>query len=397
MRFTELLNQDLQNYLREHEHVDEAELVLKHKMLYGVATSRVAEQLRGRRKAKEKLPSFYKEKNIIYPPQRNLEQSSSEATAKFKSRIVKGHQLVDLTGGFGIDTFFFSNSFEHIHYVEPDAELGQIVQHNAKILNATNITVHHQTAEEFLSSVSQADVIYIDPSRRSGSAKIVKLADCIPDITTLQSEILQKSKQLLIKASPLLDIQQGLRELHSVSDVYVVSVNNECKEILFLCGQACAEPVIHTVNLLSNRDEQSFNFTFSQERTTTPEFSSPGTYLYEPNASILKGGAFKSIAIAFGLKKIEVNTHLYTSEELMQEFPGRIFKIDALLKPDASSAARALPRKTANIITRNYPLTPDQLKKKMKLTDGGDNFILAFSGQKEKYVALAKKSESYKT
>lgn len=391
MHFTELLNQDLQNYLRENEHEDEAALVLRHKTLYGVATSRVAEQLRGRKKAKEKLPAFYKEKNIIYPPQRNLEQSSSEATAKFKSRIVKGQQLVDLTGGFGIDSLFFSKSFDHIHHVEPDIELSEITQHNAKVLNVSNIAFHQQTAEEFLSTMPHVDVVYIDPSRRSGSGKIVKLADCSPDVTALQSEILKKSKQLLIKASPLLDIQQGLRELLHVSDVYVISVNNECRELLFLCGHASAEPAIHTLNLLSAGEEQSFNFTFTQERAAHSDFSPPKTYLYEPNASILKGGAFKTIALAFNLKKIEKNTHLYTSDGLTTDFPGKVFKIDSFLKPDASLVAHVLPEKKANIITRNYPLTPDLLKKKLKLTDGGDHFILAFTGQNEKYVALTKR------
>jgi hypothetical protein len=387
---TQLLQKDLQHYLLEHEHDDEMELVLKHKTLYGVPTAIVAEQLRGRRKAKEKLPSFYNTKNIIYPPQLNLEQCSSEVTAKFKSSLVKGHQLLDLTGGFGIDSLFFSKIFDVVHYVEPDDQLHQIFKHNAKVLGSGNITFHHQPAEEFLKTLVHTGVVYIDPSRRSGSAKTVKLADCSPDITALQSELLKKASQLLVKASPLLDIQQGLRELNNVSDVYVVSVNNECKEVLFLCGQRQTEPVIHTVNLLSTA-QQSFNFTFAQERAAAPDFSAPKTYLYEPNASILKGGAFKSIAVAFSVNKISTNTHLYTSEKLMPDFPGRVFKIDTFIKPDATSAALMLSERKANVITRNYPLTPDQLKKKLKLTDGGDNYIIAFSGHKKKHVALAKR------
>jgi 16S rRNA G966 N2-methylase RsmD len=391
LRFTELLREDLQHYLLEHEHDDERELVLKHKTLYGVATSLLAEQLRGRKKAKEKLPLFYNTKNIIYPPQLNLEQSSSEVTAKFKSSLVSGQKLADLTGGFGVDAYFFSEKFDRVHYVEPDDQLCEIVEHNTKTLRATNITIHHQTAEEFLSALDRSDVVYIDPSRRKGSAKIVKLSDCSPDITALQSAILKKSLSLLVKTSPLIDLQQGLRELHNVSDVYIVSVNNECKEVLFLCGRMTTEPVIHTVNLLPRGDQQIFDFTFPQERLITSGFSEPKTYLYEPNASILKGGAFKSIAAPFSVTKISTNTHLYTSEQFVNDFPGRVFKVDALLKPDAASVALALPERKANILTRNYPLTPDQLKKKLKLTDGGDHYILAFSGQKEKYVVLAKR------
>ena len=388
---SDLLRPEIQNYLLEHELADETKLVLKQKAHLGVSTLLLAEQLKGRRKAKEKLPSFYKTKNIIYAPQLNLEQSSSEATASFKLKLVAGKQLVDLTGGFGIDSYFFSRKFKQVHYVEPDVALAKIVQHNAGTLGATNITFHQQSAEEYLKTLTQCDVMYIDPSRRSGSSKIVRLADCLPDITSLQSEILKKSSQLLIKVSPLLDIQQGLRELHNVSDVYVVSVNNECKEVLFLCGQKSVEPVIHTVNLVSNGSEQNFDFTFPQERESIPVFSTPKTYLYEPNASILKGGAFKSIANSFCLEKMGTNTHLYTSEKLLSEFPGRIFKIDVFLKPDAAAVANYLPERKANILTRNYPLTPDQLKKKMKLVDGGEHYILAFSGQKEKYVVLAKR------
>jgi hypothetical protein len=265
------------------------------------------------------------------------------------------------------------------------------------MLGAGNITFHQQPAEIFLETLDHADVIYIDPSRRKGSSKIVKLSDCSPDVTVLQSEILKKSSRLLIKTSPLLDIQQGLRELHSVSTVYVVSVNNECKELLFLCGPPAAEPHIQTVNLLSTGNLQSFNFFFSKERATQCTYSVPLAYVYEPNASILKAGAFKSIGVAFSLNKISVNTHLYTSARLIPDFPGRVFKITAFLKPDASSITNILPERKANILTRNYPLTPDQLKKKMKVTDGGDNFILAFSGQKEKYVVLAERQMNNST
>ena len=391
MSFNELLQPEIQHYLWEHEHADETKLLLKQKVFLGVSTRLLAEQLKGRRKAKEKLPTFYKTKNIIYPPQLNLEQSSSERTAKFKSQIVKGNHLIDLTGGFGIDSYFFSKTFQRIDYVEPNPELLETVESNFTALGTNNVAFHQQRAEDFLKTVNGADVIYIDPSRRSGTTKIVKLADCTPDIIQLQSEILKKSSQLLIKVSPLLDIQMGLRELHNVTDVYVISVNNECKEVLFLCGRISAEPVVHSVNLLSDESTQVFDFNFSHEREAEPSFSAPQTYLYEPNASILKGGAFKSIATAFSVMKISTNTHLYTSEQLITDFPGRVFKIDTFLKPDAHSIGDHLPDRKANIISRNYPLTPDQLKKKMKLMDGGENFILAFSGQKEKYVILAKR------
>ena len=408
----ELLRQELQEFIRQHEADDYKKLLLKHGTILGVAFSLIADQISGRRKAKLKLPSWYQTKNIIYPPSVNLEQCSSEATAKFKVEIVKQNpgdsfnKAVDLTGGFGVDSFFLGSAFKEVHYVEPDENLVEITRHNHKTLQApdiqhpvSSIQHHHTTAEQFLNTTSNHfDLVYIDPSRRSkGNQKIFRLADCVPDITLLQDVIFEKTETLLVKASPMLDLQQGIKELKHVAKVFVVAVDNECKEVLFLCRKGhLTEPIIEAIDLKSSRNQAllSFDFLASEEKNATTEFSNPLHYLYEPNAALLKAGAFKLVAQRFSIKKLQQHTHLYTSESKVADFPGRIFEIEALTKPDAKIVSHYFPEGKANVVTRNYPLSPEELKKKTGLTDGGEKFLIGFSGVKEKFVAVCRRINS---
>jgi hypothetical protein len=391
-----LLSEKVQQFIQQHANDDERELVLKYKEVDGVPLARIAEQIAGRRKAKDKLPVFYNTPAILYPPGINLEQSSSEQTATFKTTIVKEESIgdgvaVDLTGGFGVDVYFLSRIFNKVEYIEPDESLLQIVQHNHKMLGGNNISYHHTKAENFLESSWKADLVFIDPSRRNKGQKVFKLSDCEPDITALYKSIFEKTEHLLIKTSPLLDIQQALRELPTVYKIYVVSVANECKELLFLCKRMVLhEPEIITVNILSARTER-FSFTRTQEQQATVAYSSPLAYLYEPNTSLLKAGAFKIIASAYGLSKIDVSTHLYTGTECRVDFPGKIFQVEALIKNDPKIIQAYFPEGKANVMIRNYPLSAEELKKKAKLKDGGDKFLIGFSGQKEKFLVVAKR------
>jgi 16S rRNA G966 N2-methylase RsmD len=386
-----LSNSDLQNFIYENEHADEHVLLLKQKEIFGLATSIVVDQIIGRRKAKTKIPVFHLTKGIIYPPGINLEQCSSEATALFKSNLIQGKTCADLTGGFGVDNFFLSKKFEGVHYVERNSNLLEIVKHNHGKLGAANIRHHLNSAEEFLAETNlHFDCIYIDPSRRSEeNKKVFKLSECEPNVPSLQRTIFEKSDQLLVKTSPLLDLQQGLKELQFVEKVFVVSVDNECKEVLFLCTRnQQQEPSIETINL-SKKGDQSFVFRFSDEQEMEIDFSNPMRFLYEPNASILKAGAFKSIGCKFHLKKVHPSTHLYTSDVLKEGFPGRIFEIKGEVKADKKSWNTFLPDGKANITTRNYPLSPEELKKKTGLKDGGERFLLGFSGFDHKYLVAA--------
>jgi hypothetical protein len=393
---TQITQPNTQQFLMEHEDDDAREFVLKQKEVDGIPSSILATQLIGRRKAKSKLATWYKTKGVIYAPSANMEQSSSEATAVFKSNIINARVSpkqtgVDLTGGMGVDSFFLSQWFESFHYVEPSADLIELAKHNHQQLGATHIMHHCLTAEKFIEQTNlNFDLVYIDPSRRDEhSRKVYKLADCSPDISSLQPIIVNKGHYLLIKASPLLDIQQGLREIDHVKNVYVVSVGNECKELLFLADRDyVGEPQIEAVDLFENGNVlSSFTFTIPDEQSAYAEMGNPEKYLYEPNASIMKSGAFKLISARFGLIKLDVNTHLYTSSALMHDFPGRVFQIECL-NPDTAQLKLFLPEAKVNVVSRNYPLTPDQIKKKLRLRDGGDKFLIGFSSSKKKWLAL---------
>ncbi|NBP70377.1 MAG: SAM-dependent methyltransferase, partial [Cytophagia bacterium] len=229
-----------------------------------------------------------------------------------------------------------------------------------------------------------------DPSRRVENKKVFALADCQPDIPKLQDKIFEHTRLLLLKAAPLLDISAGIKSLKGVKKVVVLSVDNECKELLFLCEFGFTdEPLIHAVNLMTKTQVSSeFSFKQSEEQSITLAYQEPATYLYEPNASILKSGAFKSIVQQFKVTKLAVSTHLYTADELLTDFPGRVFKIDQIVKADAKAIHRLIPEKKANVVTRNYPLSAEALKKKLHLADGGESYVLAFTSAKQKYVTL---------
>lgn len=387
----------VQQYIFDHEHEDVRKLALSKKEILGVPPAALAEQIRGRKKAKEKLPSYYRTQGIVYPPGTNLEQCSSEQTAAFKASVVQKHlgtkltSCADLTGGFGVDSFAFSKICSTVHTVDPNESLLEIAKHNHPLLGATNILYHSKTAADFLSqNESRFDFIYIDPSRRgSANQRVFKFADCEPNVVGLLGQLLKKSDVVLVKASPLVDITQGLQELPHTQHVYVLSVNNECKEVLFLCtSNPEHEPLIHAVNLV-NETVREFSFTQTEEKKSTPAFSTPLTYLYEPNASILKAGAFGLVATRFNVRKVHVNTHLYTSAELIPDFPGRIFRIEAIVKPDAKSIKPYFPEGVANVITRNHPLTPDNLRKKVGLKDGGQKYLIGFTAPDKRLVVVA--------
>lgn len=392
-----LIRKEVQDFIFTHEQEDEKKLVLKHRMIHEAPSSVIAEQISGRRKAKAKLPLYYNTRNIVYPPGLNLEQSSSEKTAAFKVNVLisilgPNKTIADLTGGFGIDSFFMSRVCKEIIYVEPNDSLLQFAKHNHTVLGAPNIQYHNTTAENFLQTYSgKLDCAFIDPSRRSKSnQKVFNLSDCEPDVPNLLSEIFQKSDCVLIKTSPLLDIQQGIRELKNVEKVWVVSVDNECKELLFLCRNGFeSEPYIIAVNLQDGHKD--FGFSTAEEKNAISKLSEPLTYLYEPNASILKAGAFKLIGEKLSLLKLHPSTHLYTSKELSQNFPGRVFKIIRSVKPDPKILSEIFLEGKANVITRNYPLTVDELKKKTKLKDGGELYLLGFAGKTIKYLVAAER------
>ena len=389
-------DETVQDYIFSQAHEDEKKMLLKHKSILGLPVSLIAQQIAARKKAEHKMPLFYQTKGVLYPLSLNLEQSSSQTTARFKAEIIQREiksenpLIADLTGGFGIDSFFLSALANTLDYVEPSEELSQIVEHNFQVFKKDNVKFLKQTAEQFLNESSgRYNVVYLDPSRRDAKArKVFSLSDCAPNVVELLPDILKLTDFVLLKASPLLDIKQGLRELSQVKKVIVVSVSNECKELLFLIEKNFVkEPMVQTFNLDNNGEvKHAFDFSLSEEEKATSEFTAPQKYLYEPNSSILKTGGFKKIGEKFRVKKIQVNTHLYSSDEFVKDFPGRIFEIEEM-----DVAAKKIAGSYANIICRNYPLSPEELKKKLKTKDGGEKYLMAFSGLNKKYIVTARR------
>jgi hypothetical protein len=358
----------VQEFISAHENDDEKQLVLKFREVEGVPITRIADQIKGRRKAKEKLPTWYSTKGIVYPPGLALEQCSSESTALYKASIVKEAALTtfgfcDLTGGLGVDTLFLSKLFHEVDFVEKDDMLLRLAEHNLGILGVSNISWHSGRAETFLQERGTYDLIFADPARRDeDNKKLFRFADCDPDITALQDSIWARTDASMVKASPMLDLQIGTGGLKFVRTIYIVAVANEVKEILFLSVKSFAgEPEIRCINLesaagfgVASGGEEHFQFVMSDERAARASFSKPLTYLYEPNAAMMKGGAFRLISTRLNLYKLSINTHLYTNEVILSTCPGRIFSVIESAKLD-NKLSQKFPNGQANVISRNHP------------------------------------------
>ena len=384
----------VQEYIRLHEHDDFQKLLLKQRVMFGIPTAMIAQQMAGRKKSQHKLPHWYNTRGIAFPPSVNVEQCSSEATGQMKLRLLRSlfkepPVVADLTGGFGVDTFHLSLYASKVQYVEPDLELLEIVRHNHRLLGISNVIYHNLSAESFLSTNEIPDFLFVDPSRRIGARKVFKLADCEPDITELQSKYFKQARHILIKTSPLLDIKQGYTQIENVKSVHIVAVDNECRELLFHIQPGFSgEPLIQAVDLdRASGTLSECSFTMSEESKTVANFSTPQSFLFEPNVAILKGGAFKWISKKFGISKLAPNTHLYTSNQIVENFPGRIFKKLRELKLD-KNLIQYFPKGYANILTRNYPLTVDEIKKKTGLKEGGELYLICTQSEKQKFVMV---------
>ncbi|CAN5881265.1 SAM-dependent methyltransferase [soil metagenome] len=379
-------------FLREHADKDPATLMLQAHRYPGLPVAALVQQLQARQKAAAKLPRWVDDPNIIFPPTLSVEQASSEATARYKASLVSGRTLVDLTGGFGVDTFFFSRHFAQVTYVERSPLLVSIVRHNLHLLGAANVSCHPAEAEAFLSALtSPVDCLYLDPARRdTAQQKVHLLEDCEPDVLRLLPLLQQKGRTILLKTSPMLELDQALRSLRQVQGVWVVAVENEVKEVLYLLSpaQGSPDPEIQAVNLLREDRQVTFSLRKSAEESMQSHFSDPLDYIYEPNAAILKAGGFKSVGAAFGLGKLHPSSHLYTSASLISDFPGRIFRCLGRSRYDKKELRRWLPEGKANITVRNFPDSVAAIRKKTGLKEGGPHYLFATTDQHQRHVLL---------
>lgn len=344
------------------------------------------QQVEGRQRTHDKLPTFAQIEDWWYPIRLSCEQCSSEATARYKAAIIrqlgeKQDILIDLTGGYGVDTYFLSEQTTQAHYVERNEELCRIAQHNFQIANKP-IHVHNTSAEDFLAQYSMAGsvssdvkkevVVYLDPARRDAhGGKVFRIEDCEPNIIKILPSLRAISNTILIKFSPMLDITSALQSLGNEWDVHVVALHNEVKEIIFVTGNNR----IHAVNILHEGNDQ-FSFTRSEEKSALCAMADRiCEYIYEPNAAIIKAGAFRLVSERYQLHKLDHNTHLYTADQLIENFPGRVWKVIAQpIKNQRDIAALGIQR--AAILTRNYPLTPEELRKKFKVQESDSHFLI---------------------
>ena len=377
-------------FIEAHDGDDVRQLALQAARYPKVDMRMAATQIEGHRIAKSKLPAWAAVRGIIYPVRVSMEQCSSEATARYKASLVQGTHLADLTGGFGIDCSYLSDQFTHTTYMERNEELCRIASHNFALLNK-RIMVRHGCCEELLATLPEQDWIFLDPARRDrGGNKVVALSDCEPDVCQLEELLLQKSPQVMVKCSPMLDISKAIGQLHSVAEVHVVSVDNECKELLLILRREPREGGlhIHTVNLLSH-GTQHFDYpAHAESKAACPYATQLGRYLYEPNSALMKAGCYRLPAHTFGLYKLHPNTHLYTSDTLVSHFPGRVFQVEHTCG-FGKKELKAFACKQANLAVRNFPERVDVLQKRLKISDGGSTYLFATTLHDESKVLIA--------
>ena len=377
---------EVQQWLRDHSHEASAALSLqKSPFPEGPTSAQLAQQVAGWQKAKGKLPTYAQTPGIAYPPSLSMEQCSSEDTARWKAQRLQGNTIADLTAGFGVDAFFLGENFEHLHLVEQNPLLAQLAQHNLGLLRSQPFTVHHGTSEAFLDSLpSRLDWIYLDPARRDADGgRVFRLEQCSPDAAALRKQMLALSKRVLLKASPVLDIQQALEDLGGAERVTVLAVRNEVKELLFWLGpNPTDDPEIEAVNLTATGEEH-FSFRRSQEAVAQATYGPLSDWIFEPNAAILKAGAFRQISQQFGLTKLHPNTHLYTAPADQPNFPGRRFRVLGEATAQKKALKKWLKEPTAMVGTRNFPMSAPQLRTKLGLKEGGSRYIMGFTNHED--------------
>ena len=439
------------DFIKKHLNDDVNKLALS-KFPEDIDKQFVIRQIQARQVLSKKLPSWAESDELVFPKKLSLEQCSSELTAKYKSSLVKGKTLIDLTGGMGVDTSFLSDNFEKTFYVEMQEELCEIAKHNFKILNK-NIEVVNDNAEHFLTICDEVDCIYLDPARRDEyGRKMVSLHDCSPDVVELHDLLFKKAKTILIKVSPMLDIEMVKKELKDITEIHVVAVRNECKEILIktqrhkdaktqsvedsatlrLCDSVilslCDSATLSlcdsatSIDVIATDLREGWNFSFHEDEEQSAQWTladAVGKYLYEPGVACMKAGCFKLLSQRYGLDKLHRNSHLYTSDELVSDFPGRIFEVvnvvpfDKKTKKEISSRCQQSTdngqqtleessklkaqssRLKASVATRNFPLSADELRKNLGLQDGSDFYLFGTTMKGEKkVVVLAKKTQN---
>lgn len=385
-------------FIEEHERDDIRDLALRKSLFEGKDAPFLLSQIAGRKTAKNKIPSWYANPQIVYPQHVSMEQASSEITAAYKASLLSGShgRLIDLTGGLGVDFVAMLAHFDEGVYVESNEELCRVAAYNFGVLGIENVTIENTSAGDYLSRNPQADLIYLDPSRRDSTGrKTFRIEDCQPNVSELMPMLASASPRILIKYSPMLDIGLAVKSLANVGEVHVVAVDNECRELLFVLETTATEAPCRyvAVNLKKNGRSEIFSFSTQEKMSPANYAQTLGTYLYEPNAAILKAGAFDIVASRHDVLKLHPNTHLYTSDELKNDFPGRVFEVEDVFSPNKHHLRNFVSSNPqANISVRNYPDSVAEIRKKTGIKEGGNRYVFAATlndGQK-KWIVCSK-------
>lgn len=391
-----MLSTDTIEFIKAHRNDDTRKLALQAARYPGVDMREALVQIEGWQQACEKLPAWAAVDGLLYPPRISMEQCSSESTAKYKSAFLSGSRFADLTGGFGIDFSYIARGFDEAFYIERNERLCRIAGHNFPLLGLGHAKVLNGNSEELLERLPQLDWIFVDPARRDGEGrKVVALSDCEPDVVAMEELLLAKASKVMVKCSPMLDITQACRQLRSVEAVHVVAVNNECKELLLVLGRnAGGEIPFHCVNIAPG-GSRSFTFDAASRDAAVKYCDTPGSYLYEPDAAIMKAGCHGALSALLGVEKLHPNSQLYTSDTLVSDFPGRIFRVERVCGFSKSELKSVQALGKANIAVRNFPESVQQLRKRLKLADGGDCYIFATTlNDGGKVLVLCRKCDS---
>ena len=371
---SKLLDANIQLFINKNSSINIAQLALQKNPFDTVDWITIINQIEAKSKAKEKLPTWFSTALIMYPSKISIEQTSSEKTAAYKASLIQGNSLIDLTGGFGVDAFYFSKTIPEIAHCEHNMELSNIVKHNFIQLECNTISCYSGDSYETLKNLNREwDWIYIDPSRRNDAkGKVFMLKDCLPNVPENLDVYFQKSKSILIKTAPLLDITAGLSELKCVKNIHIIALENEVKELLWeLHKEYTGEITIKSVNL-TKKETEKFDFVWN-DSTQKATYSEPQKYLYEANSAIMKSGGFDAVSAFYKVNKLHKHSHLYTSNEQIP-FPGRTFQIKKAFPFSKNEMKIKLENKKANITTRNFPDTVEKIRSKWKIKDGGDTY-----------------------
>lgn len=388
------------NFIRLHRTEDVRKLALQAEKYPKVNMTAAVKQIAGWQTARMKLPQWAQTEGIIYPGHLPMEQCSSETTAQYKASLAKGDTFVDLTGGLGVDCIYMARNFRITDYVERQEELCKLAAHNFPLLGMAHIGVHHADAVDYLKKMEPADCLFLDPARRNRQGgKTVAIADCEPDVTAIEPLLVEKGRTVIVKLSPMLDVSTAIRELKNVREIHIVAVDNECKELLAILRKSSGkdqEPTIVCEQASGNRLTTPFHFTCSQERDSVCTLADETEdYLYEPGAALLKAGPWRLLSERFSVKKLHSNSHLYTSSRYEASFPGRHFRVlgvSGFGKKELKSFLCDVNQ--ANLTVRNFPSSVTDLRKRLKLKDGGEIYLFATTLSNGKKVLIKTKHTS---